>query len=185
MPDNYLVVSNSNGMIHHIFETDPVVINAMIEAGAGTEFSVIGSNGEIEALYLGTFYGEGVDMEFIPNPQIPIDLLDFDFTIRQNQLPPMFWPLLILALLAMPFILYALLKRTCTVSFYGEQDENPYKQKYKKHDRLSPPDVFEREGEVIAGWYTDKLLTPTRKWSFTNDKVSKNHKLYARWVNIR
>ena len=180
-----MVVSNSNGTIHHVFETDPDVINAMIEAGAGTEFGIIGPDGEIEALYLGTFYVNGDDLEFVPNPQIPLDLLSFDIPTSTHQLPPMFWPLFLLALFALPFILYPLLRRTYTVSFYGEDDEKPYKQKYKKHSRLSPPDVFEREGEVITGWYMDKLLTPTMKWSFTDNKVTRSHKLYARWTKVR
>ena len=71
------------------------------------------------------------------------------------------------------------------VTFYGDEDLEPFKQKYKKHERLSPPDVFEREGGVITGWYEDKLLSPTKKWSFTYDKVTRNHKLYPRWTKVR
>ena len=157
----------------------------MIEAGAGTEYAIIGPGGEIEALYLGTYYVNGDDLEFIPNPQIPRHLLDFDIPISSNRLSPMLWLPLLLALLVLPFILFLLLRRKFTVTFYGDEDLEPFKQRYKKHERLSPPDVFEREGEVITGWYRDKLLTPEKKWSFTDDKVKRNTKLYAQWAEVK
>ena len=183
LPDNILVVSNSNSTIHHVYETDLDVIAAMIEAGAGTEFAIYGANGEVEALYLGTYYLNGDDLVFVPNSQIPQAFLDFDIPASSNQLPPLFWPLFILALLALPFILYPLLRRTYTVYFYGDENTRPFKQKCKKHGRLSPPDVFEREDEVILAWYKDRILT--KKWSFSSDKVTKNLKLYARWVKVQ
>ena len=182
LPDNFLVVSNNNGTIHHVFETDPEVIRAMIEEGAGTEFAVFGPNGEIEALYLGTYYVNGNEMDFIPNPQIPLDLLDLYVPTSRAQLPPLFWPLMLLALMALPFILYLLLKQRVKVYFYGEEDEKPFMLKCKKHSKLSPPDVFVREGEVISGWYKDRIQT--KKWIFTDDKVTKNTRLYARWTKV-
>lgn len=47
-------------------------------------------------------------------------------------------------------------------------------------DSITAPEIAEREGYILAGWYTESGFT--NPWNFETDKVTKNITLYPKWV---
>ena len=94
--------------------------------------------------------------------------------------PPPFWMWVLLAGLLLPWIPFLLLRRNITVTFDDGLDNRPYLQKYKKGEKVVPPEIFNRPGCKISGWYLSKKFEKKKKWDF-RDKVQTSMTLHAKW----
>ena len=94
--------------------------------------------------------------------------------------PPPWWMWALLAGLLLPWIPFLLFRRNVTVTFDDGIDDRPYLQKYKKGQKIKPPEAFNRPGYEIEGWYRSKKYEKKKKWDF-RDKVQTSMTLHAKW----
>lgn len=94
--------------------------------------------------------------------------------------PPPWWMWALLAGLLLPWIPFLLFRRNVIVTFDDGLDDRPYLQKYKKGQKIVPPEAFNRPGYEIEGWYRSKKYEKKKKWDF-NHKVQTSMTLHAKW----
>jgi uncharacterized repeat protein (TIGR02543 family) len=78
----------------------------------------------------------------------------------------------------------------CEVVFDTRGKAFPVSTQYvRSYELLKDPSSFYSGGTIIApeglkfeGWYTSPECSPSTKWDFANDQVSKSMTLYANWI---
>ena len=129
-------------------------------------------------VYIGTYHpvGDGLRKIFVPNPNIPLGLIQFPSC---PPTPWWVWPLF--GGMLLPWLIPLFRRRVLKVTFETGIDERNYFQEYDRGDKVVEPEGFEKDAWLLEGWYLNKKCSERKKWDF-NKKLRRKITLYAKWV---
>ena len=73
-------------------------------------------------------------------------------------------------------------KRSLTVYYYPEVDQEPIRKVYEPGEMILPPESISKEGYTIEGWYRSKKFT--NKGFNIKSKLLGRITLYAKWKPV-